>query len=134
MRVKITQDVAGHKSGESVDVDDSYGKWLVAEGYASTSADSDGVHATSVPAQHDPRLAENREEPDRPLRERMANGLGMPGSEEPDDREITPTPTLANPMPAEKFNGKGDPGKGEKGKQALERQSLSTDAEEQAVE
>jgi len=134
MRVKLHQEAEGRKPGETVDVPEERAKWLVAEGYASTTADADGVHATSVPAQHDPRLAANREEPDATLHEQMADGLGMPGSGEHDESEITPTPTLAYPDPIERTNGKGDPEKGDAGKEVLERKAVATDAEEQAVE
>ena len=133
-RVKLPQDAEGHKSGETVDIDASRAKWLVTEGYASTAADADGVHATSVPAQHDPRLAENREDPDPTLREQMAAGLGLPGSGEHDEAEVTPVPTLAYPDPIERSNGKGDQAKGNAGKDVLERKAVATDAEEQAVE
>lgn len=134
MRVKLHQEAEGRKPGETVDVPEERAKWLVAQGYASTAADADGVHATSVPAQHDPTLAANREEPDPSLAKQMAAGLGMPGSGEENPNEITPKPALAYPDPVERTNGQGDPEKGEAGKAVLERKAAATDAEEQAVE
>jgi hypothetical protein len=133
MRVKLHQEAEAKKPGETVDVEEGRGKWLVAEGYASTPADADGVHATSVPEQHDPRLAQNREKPDPTLREQMADGLGMPGSGEPDPNEIEPHPHLDRPDPVERTNGQGDPEKGAKGKEVLERKALATDSSD-AVE
>ena len=134
MRIRLHDDVAGHKSGETVDVENDYAKWLVANGYASTSKDADGVRATSVPADQDPTLAENREEPDPTLREQMAKGLGTPGSAEPDESEIVPKPYVPGARDqheAEVFNADGDPEAAEKGKDKLEEAAVKTQVDEE---
>lgn len=129
MRLKLHDDVEGHKSGETVDVPEERAKWLLANGYASqASVDADGVHATSVPAKLDPTLAENREEPEKSLAVKMDEGLGLP-SDEPYD-EKAPEPYLARPNPVELTNGKGDPEKAAKGKEALEARAEKTDPDD----
>lgn len=135
MRIKLHDDVEGHKSGETVDVPESRAKWLLENGYASQAGrDADGVHATSVEAKLDPTLAENRkDEPEPGLAERMDEGLGTPGFTKPDKDELVPQPYLDRPDPIERTNGKGDPEKAEKGKEALEARAEKADPEE-AVE
>jgi len=71
MKVKLHQDVEGAKSGDSIDVPADRAKFLIQEGYASTSKDVDGVTITSVPADIDPTLAENREEPQPHVQDRF---------------------------------------------------------------
>ena len=71
MKVKLHQDVEGAKSGDSIDVPADRAKFLIQEGYASTSKDVDGVTITSVPADIDPTLAENREEPQAHVQDRF---------------------------------------------------------------
>lgn len=124
MRIKLHQDVEGRKAGETVDVPEKRAKWLLAEGYASTSADSDGVHATSVPADLDPRLAENREKPDDSLRKQLSEGLGTPRPEDADPNEKTPKPFIPDAegsMVEEVYNVKGDPEKAAKGRETIEK-------------
>jgi hypothetical protein len=135
MRLKLHDDVEGHKSGETVEVPEERAKWLLENGYASqTGRDADGVHATSVEAKLDPTLAENRKDkPERDLAERMAEGLGTPGSAKPDPREMAPKPYLDRPNPIELTNGKGDPAKAANGKEALEARAEKADPED-AVE
>lgn len=119
MRVKLHQDIEGRKAGETVDVPDSRAKWLVAEGYASTSSKDDHrTGPTSVKADLDPRRAENvKGKPNDSLPEQMAAGLGTPT--EPDPDPVNP-PALDNPQPVERTNAKGDPAKGDAGKEKLE--------------
>ena len=64
--VKLHQDVLGHRSGETVEVDGTQGEWLVANGYASVEGESDeDKHlVTTSEAAGDPTLAMNREAPD----------------------------------------------------------------------
>jgi hypothetical protein len=133
MRIRLHQDIFGHKSGETIDYDATQAKWAVKEGYASTAADADGVHATSVPAKNDPRLAENVKGDANPtLHEQIEAGVLTPG--EPDKDEVYPT--LQHPEDyhvPELTNGKGDPDKGEAGKAPLEAKAEKTDPED-AVE
>lgn len=130
MRIKLHQDLFAHKSGETVDVETKLAKWAVAEGYASTAADADGVHATSVEAKNDPRLAENvSDKPNDSLAVQHSNGL-VYGKEDADP--VTPVPTGGVEM-VEVTNGKGDPEKAEKGKETLEEKAVEADSE-QAVE
>lgn len=64
--VKLHQDVLGHRSGETVEVDGTQGEWLVANGYASVEGetDEDKHLVTTSDAAGDPTLAMNREAPD----------------------------------------------------------------------
>ena len=70
MKLKLAQDVEGHKSGETVDVPADRAAFYLAEGYAthpdgkSRSDGGDMLLVSGVPAEKDPRLAENREDPD----------------------------------------------------------------------
>lgn len=133
MRIKLHQDVEGHKAGETVEVKAERAKWLVAQGYASTSKDADGVRATSVPADDDPTLATNREDAGEGLRERMAAGLGTPGSAEVDDSEISPVPTIPDATKIEMTNGEGDPEKAATGRDALEAAAVKTEVDEEKI-
>jgi hypothetical protein len=127
MRIKVHQDIEGVKSGQTVDVPEKRAKWLIAEGYASTAADSDGVHATSVDAKLDPTLAENNDSANDSLAEQMAAGLGKPGEVDPDPVD---SQYAGPPNPIEVTNGNGDPEKAEKGKAGLEAAAEKTDPED----
>ena len=129
MRVKLHDDVEGHKSGETVDVPDERAKWLVANGYASTAADADGVHATSVPAKDDPTLAENREPANESLDVQSARGDFKWDESKVEEDPVRPSERPGNTHP-EITNGEGDPEKGAKGKEALEKAAAQTDPAE----
>lgn len=70
MKLKMHQDVLGHKSGDEVEVDGTQAEWLVKEGYASVAdgedeyAQEDKHLVTSAEAKDDPTMAANREAPD----------------------------------------------------------------------
>lgn len=134
-RIKLHHDIFGHKSGETVDVDKDKAAWAVAEGYASTAKDADGVHATSVPAKQDPRLAENADdEPNGDLREQVAGGLMISDETDPDDDFAV---TLAHPEDyhqPEITNGAGKPEKAEDGKDALEKKAVADSEKAEPVE
>lgn len=126
MRIKLHDDVEGHKSGETVDVPEERAKYYLANGYASApDYNADEHPELGVPAKIDPRLAENRkDEPNVGLRAQLADGLGK--ATEPDADAVTPVPRSTGD-PVERTNGKGDPAKAEKGKAGLEKAADSTD-------
>lgn len=65
MQVKLHQPVEGRDAGETIEVDDKRGEWLISQGYASKPrARRDLSDVTSVAAEIDPTLAANREGPD----------------------------------------------------------------------
>jgi len=128
MRVKITQDIEGKKAGETVDIPEDRAKFYLAEGYATTAADQDGVHATSVDAKLDPRLAENRKDAaNATLGEQHADGLAVHSGDDPDDFE---RPPYQAPNPVERTNGNGDQEKGLAGKASIEKGAVETDPED----
>ena len=134
-RIKLHHDIFQHKSGETIDVDADKAAWAVAEGYASTAKDADGVHATSVPAKQDPRLPENADdEPNTDLREQIADGLMISDKTEADGDFA---PTLAHPEEyhvPELTNGKGNVEKADDGKEALEDKAVADSEKTEPVE
>lgn len=71
MKVKLHQDVEGHKRDDEIEVDEARANWLVSQGYASIEGDeTDKSLVTGVPADQDPTLAANQpredaQDPDR---------------------------------------------------------------------
>jgi hypothetical protein len=130
MRIKLHDDVEGHKSGETVDVPEERAKWYLANGYASAASynrDEDPV-AGGVLAKNDPTLASNRsDEPNKTLPEVVAERDGWASAVSEDADDFAPTPR-AERAPIEATNGKGDPEKAAKGKAALEEKADATDA------
>ena len=124
MRLKLHQDIEGKKAGQTAEVPEERARFYLAEGYASTSADQDGVHATSVKAKLDPRLAENAGDANRTLGEQHADGLVIAGEPNPDP---VPTEPYVAPNPVERTNGEGNPETAEKGKEAAEKAADRTD-------
>lgn len=128
MRIKLHDDVEGHKAGESIDVTKARGEWLLVNGYASAEDyDDDKNPSTGVPAskdQTDPKVT--KQEPLPNLREQMADGLGKPDKVDPD-------PVLhfvpGTHEPIELTNGKGKPKAAEDGKDDLEEEAASSDPE-----
>lgn len=129
MRIKLHDDIEGHKSGETVDVPEERAKFYLANGYASAASYNADEHPEmGVPAKIDPRLAENRkDEPNVDLRTQLADGLGKNADNDPD--AVTPVPRSTG-TPIELTNGKGDPAKAEKGKAGLEKAADSTDPDD----
>ena len=127
MRVKLHQDVKGRKSGETVDVPEGEGGWLVINGYASQASDStDKVNATSVPAEKDPTVAENRESPEE----------APPGVTEADAAPVpqglggqraSNVPELTNRADATLDEVPAIVEKAERGKSAVEKRSADVD-------
>ena len=129
MRITLTDDVEGKKSGETIDVDAERAKWYLSHGYATTAAyNRDEDAAMSVPAKLDPTLAENRkDQPVTPLADQLADGLGLHTGDEPDP---TVPPERPEGVIVERTNAKGDPEKGETGKDRVETRSEGTDPED----
>lgn len=88
MKLTATQPVEGAAPGETIDVDEKRGAWLLANGYATkpggNPTDYDGATNTSVPADQDPTLGRNQPSPP------FARGGKVPG---PDGN---PQPILAH--------------------------------------
>lgn len=67
MKVELTSPVEGKQPGDTVDVKEARGQWLLANGYAKPASgdnpDDFGIYVTDVDAKDDPTLAENREAP-----------------------------------------------------------------------
>ena len=122
MRIKLHDDVEGHKSGETVDVEETRAKWYLANGYASAASYNDDEHPEmGVLAKHDPMLADNvKAKPNDGLRDQMAAGLGTRGEADPD-------PIKPRTEPIERTNGKGNPEKAEAGKARVEDKAADTD-------
>jgi hypothetical protein len=128
MRIKLHDDVEGHKSGETVDVPEERAKWYLAKGYASSASYNDDEHPeTNVLAKLDPTLADNREDkPNKSLPEQVAEDkVGNPT--EPDADTVTPLTKTSGHVPVELSNGKGDPEKAAAGKDKVEEKQASTD-------
>jgi hypothetical protein len=125
-RIKLHDDIYGHKSGESIDVSQSKADWAVANGYASTSGDDTKlIQANGVPAGKDQTLAKNREAPNKGLQEQIADGDLLKADPDKDTDDVQPT--LNNLQPIELTNGKGDPAKAARGKDALEAKADQAD-------
>lgn len=93
MKVTLTQDAEGKKSGDEVDVPADRARWLVAEGYAKADKELKDQDAKA-----DPRLPENVDnEPNKSLAEQMDDGLL--DKSEPDEDEVIPVPALDRPQP-----------------------------------
>lgn len=131
MRIKLHDDVEGHKSGETVDVPEERAKWYLANGYASAASYNDDEHPeTGVLAKHDPMLAENvKEKPNKDFHTQVAEDhLGV--SPEVDEDVVVPTTFTSNKEPVELTNGKGNPEKAAAGKAKLEEAAVKTDSDE----
>lgn len=66
MKVTLHQPVEGKQPGDTVEVEDGRGEWLVANGYAvfeGGNPENYGHTSTTVTAEKDPTRAENREAP-----------------------------------------------------------------------
>lgn len=125
MRIKLHDDIEGHKSGETVDVPKERAEWYLVNGYASHADYNDDENPkTGVPAKQDPTLATNVEaKPNESLPEQMAAGLGTP--EKPDA-----DPIEARREPIELTNGKGNPEKAAAGKEKLEEAADATEPDQ----
>jgi len=95
MKVKLHQDVEGAKSGDSIDVPADRAKFLIQEGYASTSKDVDGVTITSVPADIDPTLAKNREDAQPHVQDRI-DAVKFEQAEPVDEAKAEEVPEVTN--------------------------------------
>lgn len=74
MKVRLHQDVEGHKANDEIDVSEDRAEWLVKQGYASIEGDdSDKTLVTDVTADKDPTLAANQ-----PADDPGAGGLNAP--------------------------------------------------------
>lgn len=69
MKLTLTSPAEGKQPGETVDVDESRARWLIAEGYAIGNKDVDGITMRAAMPKDDPTLAENREAPGEPIKE-----------------------------------------------------------------
>lgn len=130
MRLKLHDDVEGHKSGETVDVPEERAKWYLVNGYASAASYNDDENpSTGVPAKIDPTLADNREDkPNKGFHTQVAEDrLGVTDEVDPDP--FVPTSFTSNKEPIELTNGKGDPEKAAAGKEKLEDAAVKTDPE-----
>lgn len=83
MKVTLTSPAEGKQPGETVDVDESRAKWLIAEGYAVGDKDVDGITMTAADPKDDPTLAENREAPGEPVKEPKPKAAPRPAKAEP---------------------------------------------------
>lgn len=68
MKLTLTSPAEGKQPGETVDVDESRARWLIAEGYAIGNKDVDGITMRAAMPKDDPTLAENREAPGEPIK------------------------------------------------------------------
>lgn len=129
MRIKLHDDIEGHKSGETVDVPKDRADYYLVNGYASAASYNDDENpATNVTADKDPTLAENRKDkPNDGLYDQLADGLGRNGGEDTDD--VKPMTAVSPHTPVELTNGKGDPEKADAGKEKLEQAAVATDSD-----
>ena len=95
MKVKLHQDVEGAKSGDTPDVPAARAKFLIEQGYASTSKDVDGLKATSVPADIDPTLAANREDAQPHVQDRI-DAVKFAEAEPVDESKAEEIPEVTN--------------------------------------
>jgi hypothetical protein len=137
VQMRLHQDVEGKKAGETADVPPERADFLEQEGYAVRTRGGeklDGVYRTSVPADKDPRLAENAEAPNTDLRTQMAEGLGLTDPEAEDADDVRPA--LEHPEDyhvPELNNAEGDFDKGMEGKVKVEEKAVAVSEDADVV-
>lgn len=94
MKVTLHSPVEGKAPGDTVDVPDARGEWLVANGYAvfeGGNPENYGNTSTTVTAEKDPTRAENREapgeEPPKPNEPKRQAKKASVKKDEADDKE-----------------------------------------------